>query len=142
MGLIVEGDETRILSDILGSEDHNGDMDFKVAGTGMGITALQMDIKIEGISIDLMREAMDQAKEGRKHILRCMMDHIEKPKDELSPFAPRLLRKNINPEKIGALIGPGGKMIKMIQEQANVNIEVDDDGVVLISGPSKDCVDL
>jgi polyribonucleotide nucleotidyltransferase len=141
MGLIKEGDDFRILSDIQGSEDHNGDMDFKVAGTGIGITALQMDIKITGIPIEVMRDALDQAKEARKLILRRMMEFISKPSEELSPFAPRLLRKLINPEKIGALIGPGGKTIKMIQEQANVNIEVDDDGVVLISGPDKESVE-
>jgi len=141
MGLILDGDKVRILTDILGSEDHNGDMDFKVAGTGVGITALQMDIKIEGITIDIMRDAMDQAREGRKLILRRMMEFISEPNEELSPYAPRLVRKNINPDKIGTLIGPGGKTIKMIQEQARVNIEVNDDGVVLISGFSKESVD-
>ncbi|MFH1998418.1 MAG: polyribonucleotide nucleotidyltransferase [Planctomycetota bacterium] len=141
MGLIVEGDEVRVLTDILGSEDHNGDMDFKVAGTGMGITALQMDIKVAGISFDIMHKALEQAKEGRKHILRRMMEFIDSPREDLSPFAPRLIRKQINPDKIGALIGPGGKNIKMIQEQANVNIEVDNDGVVLISGPNRKCVE-
>ncbi len=140
MGLIKEGDEVRILSDILGSEDHNGDMDFKVAGSGIGITALQMDIKVAGLSMEVMRKALEQAKEGRKHILRCMMEFISKAREKLSPFAPHLVRTAINPEKIGSLIGPGGKNIKMIQEQANVNIEVDDDGIVLISGPDEESV--
>ncbi len=141
MGLVMEGDEYSILSDILGSEDHNGDMDFKVAGTGMGITALQMDIKITGITMDVMREAMDQAKEGRKHILQRMIEFIDKPREDMSPYAPRLSQIQINPEKIGSLIGPGGKTIKMIQEQAKVNIEVEDDGTVLVSGASRDCVE-
>jgi polyribonucleotide nucleotidyltransferase len=141
MGLIKEGDDYLILSDIQGSEDHNGDMDFKVAGTGVGITALQMDIKITGIPIEVMRKALDQAQEARKLILRRMMEFINKPREDLSPYAPRLLRKLIHPEKIGALIGPGGKTIKMIQEQANVNIEVDDDGVVLISGPDRESIE-
>jgi len=99
-----------------------------------------MDIKVTGISLPVKRDALEQAKEGRKHILRRMMEFISKPREELSPFAPRLVRKMINPEKIGALIGPGGKIIKMIQEQAHVNIEVEDDGTVLISGPDNECV--
>jgi polyribonucleotide nucleotidyltransferase len=100
-----------------------------------------MDIKITGLSIEVMRSALEQAKEGRKHILRRMMDFISKPREDLSPHAPRLVRITINPDKIGSLIGPGGKTIKMIQEQASVNIEVDDDGVVLISGHGKTSLD-
>ena len=140
MGLVIDGDKVRILSDILGSEDHHGDMDFKVVGSGVGITALQMDIKIKGITIDILRRALEQAKEGRKHILRCMMDVLDRPREEMSPYAPKMIRKLINPEKIGALIGPGGKMIKSIQDEAGVKIDVDDDGVVLISGLSQDAV--
>lgn len=140
MGLIKDGDEVRILSDILGSEDHHGDMDFKVVGSGTGITALQMDIKIKGITVDLLREALQQAKDGRKHILQCMMDAISRPRGRLSPFAPKMLRKVINPEKIGVLIGPGGRMIKKIQEEANVKIDVDDTGEVFISSQDEDAV--
>ncbi len=141
MGLIKEGDEVLILSDILGSEDHNGDMDFKVVGSGQGITALQMDIKIKGLPIETMHKALEQAKEGRKHILRCMLDALEAPRDRLSVYAPKMLRKMINPEKIGTLIGPGGRMIKKIQEEAEVKIDVDDSGEVLISGLSQDAVE-
>jgi polyribonucleotide nucleotidyltransferase len=141
MGLILEGEKVRILSDILGSEDHNGDMDFKVVGTEKGITALQMDIKIKGITIDIMNDALGQAREGRIHILRCMTDAIDKPREIMSPYAPKMLRKVINPEKIGTLIGPGGRMIKKIQEDANVKIDVDDSGEVLVSGPSQAAVE-
>jgi len=141
MGLIKEGDEVLVLSDILGSEDHNGDMDFKVVGSGTGITALQMDIKIKGITIDVMNEALMQAKEGRKHILRCMMEALDSPRERLSAHAPKMLRKMINPEKIGTLIGPGGRMIKKIQEEASVKIDVDDSGEVLISGLNQDSVE-
>ena len=133
MGLIKDGDKTAILSDILGSEDHNGDMDFKVAGTQFGITALQMDIKIEeGVSQELLAEALEQAREGRIHILKEMLKALNKPRDDISPFAPRIIQIRIDPEKIGLIIGPGGKMIKSIQEETGTTIEIENDGVVTI----------
>jgi polyribonucleotide nucleotidyltransferase len=136
MGLIKEGDQVRILSDILGSEDHNGDMDFKVAGTQRGITALQMDMKVAGISEDILRQALEQAREGRIHILREMLKALDRPRDDISPYAPKIIRMTIDPEKIGIVIGPGGKMIKKIQEETHSTIEIEDDGTVIIWGPS------
>jgi polyribonucleotide nucleotidyltransferase len=133
MGLIKDGDRHAILSDIMGMEDHLGDMDFKVAGTRKGITAIQLDLKIEGISFELMESAMKQAHDGRMHILGLMEDSISKP-SEISKYAPRILSIQINPEKIGALIGPGGKNIKKIIEDTECDINVDDDGIVTISG--------
>jgi len=133
MGLIKEGDEVRILSDILGDEDHLGAMDFKVAGTEQGITALQMDLKISGISEQIMRDALAQAKEGRIHILKEISTAIEKPRSEVSIHAPKLVKIKINPEKIGLVIGPGGKMIKRIQEDSGSRVEIDDDGTIVIS---------
>ena len=137
MGLITDGDRSEILSDILGMEDHLGDMDFKVAGTRKGITAIQLDLKIEGISFELMEKAMKQAHEGRMHILGLMEDAISKP-NEISKYAPRILSLQINPEKIGALIGPGGKNIKKIIEDTECDINVDDDGIVSITGENID----
>jgi polyribonucleotide nucleotidyltransferase len=136
MGLVKEGDRVAILSDILGSEDHNGDMDFKVAGTQRGITALQMDIKTTGVSEDVMQTALDQAKEGRISILREMLRSLERPRDEISPYAPKIIQMKIDPEKIGIVIGPGGKMIKKIQEETSSQIEIEDDGTVKIWGTS------
>jgi polyribonucleotide nucleotidyltransferase len=136
MGLVKEGDKVCILSDILGSEDHNGDMDFKVAGTQRGITALQMDIKVAGISADIMTKALEQAREGRIHILREMMKVLERPRDEISPYAPKIVQIWIDPEKIGIVIGPGGKMIKKIQEETQSRIEIEDSGTVKIWGTS------
>ncbi len=133
MGLIKEGDEVRVLSDILGSEDHFGDMDFKVAGTQRGITALQMDLKIPWLDEAIMRKALEQAREGRIHILREMLKVIDQPRDAISEHAPRLLRIKINPDKIGLVIGPGGKNIKKIQEETGARIEIENDGTVTIS---------
>jgi polyribonucleotide nucleotidyltransferase len=141
MGLISENDNTKILSDILGSEDHHGDMDFKVAGTRDGVTALQMDIKIRGLSTDIMRRALAQARDGRLHILDCMREAIPEPSEDLSPYAPRILRRVIPVDKIGFLIGPGGKNIRMIQERTETTVEVDDTGEVLISGHSKESLE-
>lgn len=135
MGLIKEDDDYAILSDILGNEDHLGDMDFKVAGTRDGITALQMDIKIQGISYEIMEKALAQAKEGRFHILGIMDEAISKSRDTISQYAPTMLSTKINPEKIGALIGPGGKVIQGIQKDYSVEVFVDEDGTVNISGP-------
>jgi len=134
MGLVKEGDKYSILSDIQGLEDFLGDMDFKVAGTTKGITALQMDIKIKGISIEIMKKALDQANEGRAFILKKMIDTISKPRQELSQFAPRVISMQIPVDKIGLVIGPGGKNIKKIIEETGVQVDIEDDGRVFITG--------
>ena len=133
MGLIKEGDEVRVLTDIQGIEDFLGDMDFKVAGTDTGITALQMDMKITGLSMEVVAKAIEQAKPARLHILEKMQATIDKPRDELSPFAPRLLSIKIDPEQIGLVIGPGGKTIKGITEQTGAKVDIEDDGKVTVS---------
>src|SRR5919199_764736 len=133
MGLIKEGKKYAILTDILGTEDHLGDMDFKVAGTRNGITSIQMDIKIEGLDLDIMREALAQAREGRLHILAEMRKALAEPRAELSPYAPRIVTMNINPEKIGDLICPKGKTIRGIQDETGAEITVDDTGLVTIA---------
>ncbi|MDQ1238014.1 MAG: polyribonucleotide nucleotidyltransferase [Thermodesulfobacteriota bacterium] len=133
MGLLKDGDRTVILSDIIGDEDHHGDMDFKVTGTADGVTALQMDIKIEGITREALGQALQQAKEGRRHILGEMTRAISQPRTEMSPYAPRIHVIYINPEKIRDIIGPGGKIIRAIQEETGTKIEVDDTGKVLIA---------
>ncbi|MDB9493660.1 polyribonucleotide nucleotidyltransferase [Spirulina major CS-329] len=132
MGLIKEGDEVRVLTDIQGIEDFLGDMDFKVAGTENGITALQMDMKITGLSMDVIKQAVEQAQAGRLHILEKMLAVIDTPRAELSPYAPRLLSIKIDPDLIGLVIGPGGKMIKGITEQSGAKIDIADDGNVTI----------
>ncbi|MCL2931911.1 MAG: polyribonucleotide nucleotidyltransferase, partial [Trichodesmium sp. MAG_R03] len=133
MGLIKEGEEVRILTDIQGIEDFLGDMDFKVAGTDTGITALQMDMKITGLSIEIIANAIHQAKPARMHILDKMLDVINEPRPDMSPYAPRLLTFRIDPEMIGLVIGPGGKTIKGITEETGVKIDIDDDGTVTIA---------
>jgi polyribonucleotide nucleotidyltransferase len=133
MGLVKEGDQVVILSDILGDEDHTGDMDFKVAGSRNGITALQMDIKIHELSKDILSKALDQAKAGRLHILEKMLSAIETPRDDLSPYAPKIMTITINPDKIRDIIGPGGKIIRAIQSETNTRIEIDDSGLVKIA---------
>ncbi|MCV3214746.1 polyribonucleotide nucleotidyltransferase [Plectonema radiosum NIES-515] len=133
MGLIKEGDEVRILTDIQGIEDFLGDMDFKVAGTDTGITALQMDMKISGLSLDVIAQAVNQAKSARLHILEKMLACIEQPRTETSPYAPRLLTIKIDPDMIGLVIGPGGKTIKGITEETGAKIDIEDDGTVTIS---------
>ena len=135
MGLVKEGDRVGILTDINGAEDHYGDMDFKVAGTEKGVTALQMDIKIAGVSIDIMRAALNQARDARMIVLGKMREAIEKPKPELSPYAPRFVTIKIRPEKIREIIGPGGKVIRGIQEQTGTKIDVEDDGRVTVFSP-------
>jgi polyribonucleotide nucleotidyltransferase len=134
MGLVKEGDDYVILTDIQGLEDHMGDMDFKVAGTRDGITALQMDMKITGVSAELLRQALGQAKKGRLEILDIMRDAIGEPRSEVSEYAPRVEVVRIPTDKIGLLIGPGGKTINALQEQFGVNISVEDDGTVFIAG--------
>ena len=133
MGLIKEGDEVRILTDIQGIEDFLGDMDFKVAGTDSGITALQMDMKITGLSMETVAKAIEQAKPARLHILEEMLKAIEQPRTELSPYAPRLLTIKIDPDLIGLVIGPSGKTIKAITEQTGAKIDIEDDGTVTIA---------
>ena len=133
MGLIKEGPQVRILTDIQGIEDFLGDMDFKVAGTDTGITALQMDMKITGLSIDVIAEAIRQAKPARLHILDKMLEAIDKPRTDMSPYAPRLLTMKIDPDTIGLVIGPGGKTIKGITEETGVKIDIEDDGTVTIA---------
>lgn len=133
MGLIKEGDRFSVLSDILGDEDHLGDMDFKVAGTAEGVTALQMDIKINGITTKIMEQALHQAKEGRKHILGKMNEAIHSTRSELSQSAPRIHSIYINKEKIGEVIGPGGKVIREICEKTGVKIDINDDGKVNVA---------
>ncbi len=140
MGLITgEGERSgkwAVLSDIQGIEDALGDMDFKVAGTADGITALQMDIKVKGITYEVMAKAFEQAREGRMYIMEKMLDTIDAPREALSQFAPRIQTIKINPEKIGAVIGPGGKMIRKIQEESGAKIDIEDDGSVNISATS------
>ncbi len=136
MGLVAEGDRVAVLTDILGLEDALGDMDFKVAGTRRGVTSIQMDIKIDGLTFELLGEALERARRGRMHILDRMDAVIGAPRDDLSPHAPRITSIRINPEKIGDIIGPKGKIIRAIQEESGATIEVDDDGVVKIAAVS------
>jgi polyribonucleotide nucleotidyltransferase len=137
MGLIKEGDDVAVLTDILGDEDHLGDMDFKVAGTRDGVTALQMDIKIEGVSEDIMKTALAQARDGRMHILDEMGKAIEGPRPEMSEYAPRLMTIKINPEKIREVIGKGGSTIRQITEETGATIDIQDDGTVTIASVDK-----
>jgi polyribonucleotide nucleotidyltransferase len=147
MGLITDGDRVAILSDILGDEDHLGDMDFKVAGTADGITALQMDIKIESVDWDVMKRALAQAREGRLHILDCMERETaaELPafasRGELSRHAPRVSTVTVKPDRIRDVIGPGGKVIRAIQETTGTKVDIDDNGVVTIFSPDADALE-
>ena len=136
MGLVQDADSGtyRILSDIQGMEDALGDMDFKVAGTAHGVTALQMDLKVKGLDFSILTEALEQARVGRLHIMSKMLEVLPEAREQLSEFAPRILTIKINPEKIGKLIGPGGKTIRGLQETHTVKIDVDEDGTVYISG--------
>ncbi len=138
MGLIKEGDKFAILTDILGNEDHLGDMDFKVAGTAEGITGFQMDIKIQGISFEIMEKALLQAKEGRMHILGIMNEAISAPREQLSSFAPRLITMKVETDQIGLIIGPGGKTIQGMQRLFAVDINIADDGTITIASPNKE----
>jgi len=140
MGLIKEGKKYAILTDILGTEDHLGDMDFKVAGTENGITSIQMDIKIEGLDLQIMKEALAQAKEGRLHILGEMNKALSEPRADLSTYAPRIVTLQINPEKIGDLIGPKGKTIRGIQDETGAELTVDDTGLVTIAAVGGDAM--
>jgi polyribonucleotide nucleotidyltransferase len=138
MGLVKEGDKFSVLTDILGNEDHLGDMDFKVAGTTDGITAFQMDIKIQGISFEIMENALNQAKDGRMHILTIMNEAISQPREHLSPYAPRLIQIQIDTDQIGLVIGPGGKTIQGMQRRFGVDIAIEDDGTVNIASPDRE----
>lgn len=137
MGLVKEGDTVVILSDILGDEDHTGDMDFKVTGTSEGITALQMDIKIHELSREIMGKALEQARSGRLHILGIMLESLDKPREAISQYAPAIMTIKINPDKIRDVIGPGGKMIRSIQSETNTRVEIDDTGLVKIAAITK-----
>lgn len=137
MGLVKEGDRYAVLTDILGDEDHYGDMDFKVCGTENGITALQMDIKIAGISADLMAEALEQARQGRLHILGKMAEGITEPRTEISQYAPQIEQVQIDPEFIGKIIGKGGETIRRISEETGASLNVDDDGIITIASPDR-----
>ncbi len=139
MGLIKEGEEYRVLSDILGDEDHLGDMDFKVCGTRNGITAFQMDTKIKGLPREVMQRALNQAREGRNFILGKMAEVLESSREEISPFAPRIYTIKIDPDKIRDVIGPGGKIIRAIQASTNSEIEIQDDGTVNVAASDHEC---
>ena len=136
MGLVKEGDKVEVLTDILGVEDALGDMDFKIAGTERGITAVQMDIKADGLSVDTLREALARAREARLRILEAMNETLEAAREEMSPHAPRIVTLQINPQKIGEVIGPKGKTIRMIQEETGTEVNIDDSGTVTIAAPS------
>ena len=138
MGLVKEGDNYAILTDIAGAEDHYGDMDFKVAGTVNGITALQMDIKITGLTQEIMAEALEQARQARLFILEKMASALPAPREEISVFAPRILTLQIPTDKIRDVIGPGGKMIRSIIERTGVKIDVEDNGTVSIASTDGD----
>ena len=133
MGLIKEGDKIVILTDILGTEDALGDMDFKVAGTETGITSIQMDIKIAGLSLDIMAKALDQARKGRLHILGVMAKTLKEPRSEMSQWAPRILTIQVKQKEIGKIIGPKGATIRDIEEQSGAKVSIDDDGLVTIA---------
>jgi polyribonucleotide nucleotidyltransferase len=142
MGLVIGGNGRHaVLTDIQGLEDHLGDMDFKVAGTADGITALQMDIKIAGVTREIMRQALYQARDGRLHILEKMAESLETPREQIAEHAPRILILKIRPDKIRDLIGPGGKMIRSIVEETGVKIDVEDDGTVSIASSDGDSMD-
>jgi len=138
MGLVKSGDHYTILTDIQGIEDHLGDMDFKVAGTKKGVTALQMDIKISGLTYEILKEALEQARKGRLQILESMLKTISEPRKSLSVYAPKILTMHINPEKIGDVIGPGGKQVKRIIDETGVKIDIEQDGTIYITSPDEE----
>ena len=141
MGMIKEDEDLAVLSDILGDEDHLGDMDFKVCGTENGVTAIQMDIKVDGLSKDILTQALEQARLGRLHILGVMKAALPKERDEISPNAPRIMRFKINPDKIRDVIGPGGRIIRDIIARSGAKVEVTDDGMVQVAGVGKHSVE-
>lgn len=133
MGLMMDGDTPYILSDIADAEDFAGDMDFKVTGTEMGITAIQMDMKVHGLPVDVLRKAIDGAKPGRAHILKHMLETLAEPREKLSPYAPRIEKIKINPDKIGAVIGKGGEVINKITKETGAEIDIKDDGLITVA---------
>jgi polyribonucleotide nucleotidyltransferase len=141
VGLVKEGSRYVLLTDIIGDEDHFGDMDFKVAGSQRGITGIQLDLKIAGISEEIIRKALVQARDARLELLKRMLSTIRRPRADISPFSPRIVTTKIDPEKIGMVIGPGGKNIRAIQEQTGTQIDIQDDGTVTIAGSAKDKCD-
>jgi len=141
MGLMKQDDRYQVLTDIEGLEDHIGDMDFKVAGTRKGVTALQMDIKIGGISYELMEEALGQAREARLQILDVMSDAISEPREDLSPYAPRMTIMQVDPSKLGAVIGSGGETVRSIEEECDVSVDIEDDGTIYIAATSGPCAE-
>tara|TARA_Y100001936_G_C15835655_1_gene539165 strand:- start:84 stop:812 length:729 start_codon:yes stop_codon:yes gene_type:complete len=141
MGLIKEGDDYAVLTDILGTEDHIGDMDFKVAGSERGITAIQMDIKIDGLSLEIMKAALSQAKDARIHILNEMLKALPEHRKRLSAHAPKIVQTSIPVDNIGEFIGPGGKNIKALAEKYECEINIDDDGSCTILGQDQDLLD-
>ena len=140
MGLVKKGDHYTVLTDIQGMEDHLGDMDFKVAGTAKGITALQMDIKIDGLSRNILEEALEQAKIGRMHILESMLATISEPREKLSKYAPKIVIIKINPDKIRDVIGPGGKQINKIIDETGVKIDTEQDGTIYIASADEEMI--
>jgi polyribonucleotide nucleotidyltransferase len=141
MGLMMDGDKPYILSDIADAEDFAGDMDFKVAGTEKGITALQMDMKVHGLPVDVLKKALLQGKEGRAHILEHMLSVMPEPRKELSPYAPQVEAIKINPDKIRNVIGKGGETINKIIADTGAEIDIKDDGTVMIASPNKESID-
>jgi polyribonucleotide nucleotidyltransferase len=140
MGLMMDGDKPYILSDIADAEDFAGDMDFKVAGTAKGITALQMDMKVHGLPVEVLKQALEQGREGRAHILEHMLTTIAKPKAELSPYAPQVESITINPDKIREVIGKGGETIQKITAETGATIDIKDDGTIMIASPDADSI--
>ena len=135
MGLMMDGDTPYVLSDIADAEDFAGDMDFKVTGTSRGITALQMDMKVHGLPVEVLRQAIEQSKAGRAHILEHMLSILPQPREALSPYAPRIEKLKINPEKIGAVIGKGGEVINKITAETGAEVDIKEDGLITIASP-------
>jgi polyribonucleotide nucleotidyltransferase len=138
-GLMMDGDNYVVLTDIQGVEDHHGDMDFKVAGTEVGVTAVQMDVKVDGIPLPILKEAFEKAKVARLQILKVMTAEIAAPRERISEFAPHIVSMHIKPDQIGMVIGTGGKVIKEIKEKTGADIDIDDDGTVYITGVGDSC---
>ncbi len=141
IGLMIGGDKYKILTDIQGPEDHHGDMDFKCAGTKNGVTAIQMDVKVEGVSVEILKEVLQKAKKARMEILEIMLKTIPEPRKELSQYAPRILKIMIKPDKIGSVIGPGGKIINSIIDKTGAEIDIEQDGTVIILGKDQNAID-
>ena len=134
MGLMMDGETPYVLTDLMDAEDFAGDMDFKVTGTTEGVTALQMDMKVHGLPVEILEKAIEQSHEGRMFILRHMLEVIPEPRKEISPYAPRIEKLMVNPEKIGAIIGKGGEMINKITSETGAMVDIEDSGLVTVSG--------